>query len=199
VVAAERAAFDAQLTGQPPVMDGRLDDACWQSAPGLTNFTQVLPVEGAPPSEQTEVRFVFTRDQLYVAIRCFDSSPREIRATQMQRDASFDPDDFVSLAFDTFARERDGYLFAVNAVGARRDALFSKFSSQNTSWDTVWNARARVDNRSDDVGLNSRIRWTWRPGNDVFLVWNQGWDYDNARFARLNSEVIVKVGMTFRL
>jgi hypothetical protein len=49
------------------------------------------------------------------------------------------------------------------------------------------------------VGLNSRIRWTWRPGNDVFLVWNQGWEYDDARFARLNSEVIVKVGMTFRL
>ncbi len=150
---AERPAFEAQLTEQPPVIDGRLDDACWQSVPALTNFTQVLPVEGAPPSERTEVRFVFTRYQLYVGIRCFDSSPREIRATQMQRDATFDPDDYVSLAFDTFARERDGYLFAVNPAGARRDALFSKFSSQNTSWDTIWNARARVDDQGWTVEI----------------------------------------------
>jgi hypothetical protein len=143
--AAERPAFDALPTEQPPVIDGRLDDACWQTAPALTNFTQVLPVEGAPPSERTEVRFVFTRDQLYVGIRCFDSAPREILAKQMQHDAEFDSDDYVSLAFDTFARERDGYSFAVNPAGARRDALFGKFGGNNVNWDALWQARARVD------------------------------------------------------
>jgi hypothetical protein len=147
VAQAPRTTFEVLPTTTAPVLDGRLDDTCWQTAPALTNFTQVLPVEGAPPSERTEVRFVFTRDQLYVGIRCFDSVPREIRATQMQRDSDFDSDDFVALAFDTFARERDGYSFAVNPVGARRDALFSKFSRENVNWDTVWNVRARVDDQ----------------------------------------------------
>jgi hypothetical protein len=26
-----------------------------------------------------------------------------------------------------------------------------------------------------DVDLNSRLRWTYRPGSDLFLVFNQGW------------------------
>jgi hypothetical protein len=64
--------------------------------------------------------------------------------------------------------------------------------------DLTWSTVAQYDNKSDDVGLNSRIRWTWRPGSDVFLVWNQGWEYDDARFAPLTSEVTLKVGATFR-
>lgn len=137
--------IEVKLVAQPPVIDGRLDDACWQSAPLLTDFTQVLPVEGAPPSERTEVRFVYTHDRLYVGIRCFDSDPHGIIATRMQRDANFDSDDVVRLAFDTFARKRDGYSFAVNPAGARRDALFGKFSEENVNWDTLWQAKARVD------------------------------------------------------
>ncbi len=149
----ERPIFEAIETSQPPILDGRLDDACWQIAPALTNFTQVLPVEGAPPSERTELRAVFTADHLYLAVRCFDSEPDKILATQMRRDAEFDSDDAVSVAFDTFARERDGYLFAVNPVGARRDALFGKFSGENEDWDTVWDARARVDSQGWTVEI----------------------------------------------
>lgn len=145
--------FDAIETSQPPVLDGRLDDPCWQTAPALTNFTQVLPVEGAPPSERTELRVVFTADHLYIAVRCFDSEPGRILATQMRRDAWFNSDDVVSVAFDTFARGRDGYLFAVNPAGARRDALFSRFGGENTDWDTVWDARARVDDQGWTVEI----------------------------------------------
>src|SRR5712691_3081174 len=41
---------------QAPRIDGILDEACWQTAEPMTNFTQVLPVEGAAASERTEVR-----------------------------------------------------------------------------------------------------------------------------------------------
>jgi hypothetical protein len=56
---------------------------------------------------------VFTADHLYIAVRCFDSEPNRILAAQMGRDAESESDDFVSVAFDTFARERDGYLFGI--------------------------------------------------------------------------------------
>jgi len=65
----------------------------------------------------------------------------------MFRDSFFSSDDFVSVAFDTFARERDGYFFAVNPVGARRDALFSRSGRPVTSWDTVWDAATSVDSQ----------------------------------------------------
>lgn len=39
-------------------------------------------------------------------------------------------------------------------------------------------AVARVDGRIhlDLLGVQSRLRWTLRPGNDVHLVFNRGWE-----------------------
>lgn len=56
----------------------------------------------------------------------------------------------------------------------------------------------QYDNISKQVGLNSRIRWTWRPGDDLFLVLNQGWDYDDGRFRQPSSQIILKAAATFR-
>ena len=137
--------FVIHAATKPPTIDGKLDDLCWQDAPALTNFTQVLPIEGAPPTERTEVRFLYDRDYLYIAVRCFDSEPARIITKQMQHDSSFDSDDFVKIAFDTFFRQRDGYFFTVNPAGARTEGLIENFSEENGLWDTVWQARARID------------------------------------------------------
>src|SRR6266571_8270500 len=140
-----RSFIRASRVDQAPRLDGVLDDACWQTAEAMTNFTQVLPVAGAPPSERTEVRFVYTRDVLFIAIRCFDREPGKILAKTMQRDNPFESDDYVKIAFDTFGRQRDGYFFMVNPAGARTDGIFSRFSDENRDFDAIWEARARID------------------------------------------------------
>lgn len=33
----------------------------------------------------------------------------------------------------------------------------------------------QYDNESSNLGTNTRLRWTIRPGNDLFVVWNRGW------------------------
>lgn len=33
----------------------------------------------------------------------------------------------------------------------------------------------QYDTASQNVGTNTRLRWTIRPGNDLFVVWNRGW------------------------
>ena len=33
----------------------------------------------------------------------------------------------------------------------------------------------QYDNRSKNLGWQSRVRWTQRPGNDLFIAFNQGW------------------------
>lgn len=33
----------------------------------------------------------------------------------------------------------------------------------------------QYDTESQNVGANTRLRWTIRPGNDLFIVWNRGW------------------------
>ena len=38
-----------------------------------------------------------------------------------------------------------------------------------------WSNFLQYDTESQNVGNNLRVRWTVKPGNDIFLVWNRGW------------------------
>ena len=39
----------------------------------------------------------------------------------------------------------------------------------------VWTSFLQYDTESHNVGNNMRLRWTLKPGTDVFIVWNRGW------------------------
>lgn len=62
----------------------------------------------------------------------------------------------------------------------------------------TWNALAQWDTVSDGLGIQTRLRWIFEPGREVFLVANQGFDIHETRFTRLNTETAAKVGLTFR-
>ena len=126
-------------------IDGRLDDPIWVGVPVMADFTQVLPREGDAPSQKTEVRVVYDDSNLYVGIRAFDDNPDGILARDMARDATFASDDSITLVIDPFGRGRDGYYFSVNPTGARADGLVSEVSRVNRLWDTLWEARAQID------------------------------------------------------
>lgn len=126
-----------------PQIDGRLDDAAWEHATLLGPLTQVIPTEGAPPSERTEIRITYDRDALYLGIHAFDSEPEKIIARGMVRDGSLRPDDRISLLFDTFHDHRNAFLFSTNANGARLDGLIENNSSFKSQWDGIWYTRAR--------------------------------------------------------
>ena len=151
--AAGRPTFEVRKVREGPLLDGRLNDPCWKSSAVLADFKQVIPVEGARPSERTEVRAVFTDDALYIGARCFDSEPDKVAVKTLSRDSKFDSDDVFKVVLDTFNRGRDGYYFSVNPAGARSDAIFGSFSSFNMQWDTVWDAEALVDEEGWSVEI----------------------------------------------
>jgi hypothetical protein len=140
-----RPLVDVPATDPPPVVDGRLDDRCWRGAALISNFTQVLPEEGAPPTESTEVRLLRNRDYLFIGVRCSDHTPERVTAKSLQHDSYFDSDDKVQVVLDTFDRQREGYYFAVNPAGTRAEGLVEDSRRENPLWDTIWWARARVD------------------------------------------------------
>jgi len=60
----------------------------------------------------------------------------------------------------------------------------------------------QYDNRSRNMGWQSRVRWTLRPGNDLFFAFNQGWiqeaDGGTLRFRTQDSKVSAKFQYSFR-
>ena len=47
----------------------------------------------------------------------------------------------------------------------------------------------QYDNRSRNLGWQSRVRWTLQPGNDFFLSFNQGWIQDEQEHRRMQFRV----------
>ena len=59
----------------------------------------------------------------------------------------------------------------------------------------------QYDNRSRNLGLQSRIRWTPKPGNDLFLSFNQGWineSMGSLRFVAADTKIATKFQYTYR-
>jgi hypothetical protein len=142
----------ASRVDRAPRMDGTLDDPLWNHATPITNFLQREPFEGQAPTEQTEVRILYTKDEVYFGIRCFDSNPKGIVATELRRDVSQELDDYFEIIIDSAHDRRNAYVFQINPLGTQRDALVTEEQITDTSlgdgdsgWDGVWVSEAHID------------------------------------------------------
>ena len=126
-------------------VDGVLDEPAWSRATPLGPLLQRDPREGAPASEETEVRVVFDKDNLYIGVVCRDRTPSAIVSTQLGRDADLEVDDRVTLVLDPFFDHKNGFFFVVNPAGARVDGQISNNSPVlGYEWDAIWYARSRI-------------------------------------------------------
>ncbi|MFG0275383.1 MAG: carbohydrate binding family 9 domain-containing protein, partial [Phycisphaerales bacterium] len=167
-----------------PTVDGRLDDEAWSLAAPFEDFTQVDPVQGAPPTERTLARVVYTADALYIAVRCFDSNPGGILARQMRRDASLDDDDRVSVSIDPFLTERDGYYFELGPAGGKFDGLIENNRDIRGDWDGIWNGRATID----DEGWSAEFRIPMK--TVAFSPENDAWGLNIQRVIQRKRETV---------
>jgi hypothetical protein len=126
-------------------IDGNPDEPAWQTATPIGALIQVVPKEGAEPTEKTEVRVLVDEEALYFGIICFDRNPSAIITTQLSRDGHLPVDDHFIVALDPFLDHRNGFWFDINAASARADGQISNNSqTPSTDWDGIWNARARI-------------------------------------------------------
>jgi hypothetical protein len=59
----------------------------------------------------------------------------------------------------------------------------------------------QFDNDSRNLGWQCRVRWIFKPGNDLFLVFNQGWLQDPSggfRYDISDTKIATKIQYTFR-
>ncbi|MGB5319515.1 MAG: hypothetical protein WBN25_10755, partial [Eudoraea sp.] len=104
-------------------IDGILDEEDWENAPVLNNFLTTVPVEKGIPSSPTFVRVIANPQTLVIGIICKDSNPAEIVRFSKLRDADISEEDHIKIVLDPFLDGQSGYIFAVNALAARYDAL----------------------------------------------------------------------------
>jgi len=151
---------------ESPVIDGLMDDAVWQRATPITEFTQAEPFEGTPATENTEVRLLYDDRAIYIGIICFDSDPSQIVTTDARRDSSLNDSDSVQIIFDTYHDRQNGFIFGTNPAGMEYDAqVRSEGETQssgpptlgrvgggsgggmNVNWDGVWTVKSQITDK----------------------------------------------------
>ena len=65
-----------------------------------------------------------------------------------------------------------------------------------------FNSIVQYDNQSERIGINNRFRYILKSGNDLFFVFNKGFDKGDNRefesFRTYKTETIAKLGLTFQ-
>ncbi len=166
---------------QAPVVDGDLADPIWSKAQAIEEFYQLEPAEGAPPSERTVVRILYDENNLYFAIMAFDDGA--VTARIKQRDGGIDSDDIIRIYLDPDMTRRNGYIFEINPLGARREGLIQNNTDVLYQWNTLWSAKARIlkDGWSTEVAI---------PFRSISYGRRSDWGFDLFRLVRQKSERI---------
>src|SRR2546429_6829290 len=71
------------------------------------------------------------------------------------------------------ARAGIGLCFFFQAEDGIRDVAVT--GVQTCALPILLSSFIQYDTESQNVGTNTRLRWTIKPGNDLFVVWNRGW------------------------
>ena len=133
----EKKHYNATQITIPPVINGVLDDEAWQSGTWAGDFTQNQPFSGRPETQRTEFKILFDDNNLYVAIKAYDTSPDSIVNRLTRRDEA--DGDLVGIIIDSFHDLRTGFLFGVSSAGVKYDQVFTNDGqNQDASWDPNW-------------------------------------------------------------
>lgn len=124
----------------PPVIDGVLDDECWQKAPKVTDFFNHETDTRA--SEKTEAFICADSRFIYAAFRCYDSQPEKIKAEQKSRGGAVGTDDWVQIYIDPYHDLSSPVWFRVTPRGVQLEQLQSSQGGK-IEWIGDWKAAAK--------------------------------------------------------
>ncbi len=158
-------------TAAPPVIDGRLDEAVWQTAARVTDLHEIQPTEYAAPSEPTVVYLLYDDNALYIGAHLYDAMPGDITARIMRQGERVFGDDWFSVILDPFHDRRSGYRFQTNPNGLRQEALYKNVSDEQWDWQGIWYAASRIDGDGWTTEIEIPFKTlSFDPANDTWGI-----------------------------
>ncbi len=139
----ERREISATRINCKPQIDANLDEMIWAECKPATNFTQFEPYNGGKPLNNTEVKFAYDDEALYIAAKMYDKNPENILTELSTRD-NFDVNsDLIILTLLPYDDGLNAYKFMVSASGIQADMRISS-NGGDTNWDAVWVSEAKI-------------------------------------------------------
>jgi hypothetical protein len=164
-------------------IDGLFSENEWNSVNWEGDFTQYEPNEGESPSQRSEFKIIYDENNLYIAVRSFDSEVEKIEKRLSRRD-SWDGD-LVIVQIDSYYDKKTAFMFSVNAAGVRNDAVITNdnMNEEDDTWDPIWTAKTNINEEGWSAEFKiplSQLRFS----NTI----NQIWGIQIGRYIFRNSE-----------
>jgi hypothetical protein len=191
--------------GSPPVIDGSVEEACWQGCPSVTRFYSEYEagVEG-----DTEFAFACDADNLYLSAVCYDTAMVDLVSDVTERDGPVFGEDCVGYFFQPDPNSMVVYQIYVNAAGAIFDQRITfdenMWYTADRTWDGEYDvATRRLDDRYSievriplkDIGGDIAKNPVWRANfrrkqarTGATADWQVPIDYDPGTFGELRFE-----------
>jgi hypothetical protein len=121
-------------------LDGRLDEAAWQTADIAGGFFQVFPFDSSYALSRTIVKVTYDEQFLYFGAICLDDLPGAYVIQSLKRDFNYAVSDAFAVYIDPFMDGTNGFCFSVNPFGVQREGsiAFGGAMGVNNDWDNQW-------------------------------------------------------------
>ncbi|MBQ9772410.1 MAG: hypothetical protein IJW23_11365 [Lentisphaeria bacterium] len=163
-----------------PVLDGKLDDPCWQNVPEFTSTYEYFKPNPGPGKLKNSIRIVYTDQGLYMGIIHYVDNPKEIRATVTDRDnGSLWTDDCTEIYIDADAQAIGWRKFVVNTLNTVSDIWRIDSAVLREDWTADgWEVKTLVTENS----WNLETFFPWSVFNKR-AVPGDTWMYCHVRYA----------------
>jgi ketosteroid isomerase-like protein len=152
----------------PPTIDGRLDDAAWQSAPWTDDFVDIEGDRQPKPRFRTRAKLLWDDQYFYVAAELEEP---HVWGTLTKHDSIIFNDNDFEVFIDPDGDNHDYYEFEINALGASWDLVlpqpYKDLGRADSSWDiaglkTAVHVAGTLNDPSDrDTGWTAEIAIPW--------------------------------------
>ncbi len=167
----------------PLQFDGRLDEPVYRDTKAFGDFVQQEPHAGQPATEKTEVWLFQDDDNVYVAVKLWETDSSQRVMSDMRRDSfNLYNNDHIAVLFDTFNDHRNGFGFSSNAQGGIFD-----WQSTNEQPSSNWNGLWEVRTAEFDGGWTVEFRIPFR--SIRFKESGDTWNINFRRMVRSKNEV----------
>ncbi len=124
--------YPVQPIGTAPVIDGKLDDACWQQLPSVGTF---VTSKSRPAPVQTTVQMGYDDKNLYIAARMEEPEMGKVKATITQHDGGVFQDDDLEIYLAADGKTTPFFIFRINSLGTTEESsMDAPAASFNAPW-----------------------------------------------------------------
>jgi len=106
--------YPVQPVEAAPVIDGKLDDACWSYLPSAGPF---VDKNSKVATQQTALRFGYDNQNLYIAARLEEPEMDKVKANVTERDNGVWKDDVLEIFLGTKGKVSPFMVFRINSLG----------------------------------------------------------------------------------